>query len=194
MIPRDDLLMKVHLAFLAHGYEGMSMTTLASAAAISRRSLYNYFQDKEQAFRAVVRWGNARNIAKGQLAAAVAKAEGAGALDIVVTFMNSRFGDTRREASASPHAVELNEQVYKRCRDILIDVAVTGQERLAELLAELQEAGLMRWRAEYSPALLAQIFFDAARGVNQTLPPYPSVSLRARYREIFAALMGGVAV
>lgn len=29
MIPRDAMLMKVHLAFLAHGYEGMTMITLA---------------------------------------------------------------------------------------------------------------------------------------------------------------------
>lgn len=193
MIPRDALLQKVHLAFLAHGYEGMTMITLAEAAGLSRRSLYNYFHDKEQAFRAVVRWGNARNIAKGQMAAAAAKAEGADALEILVAFMDARFADLRREVSTSPHAVELNDQVYKRCRDILIEVAVTGQERLAEILIDLQDSGLVRWREGYSAAMLAQFFFDTARGVNQTLPPRPAVSLPERYREIFTALLSGVA-
>jgi AcrR family transcriptional regulator len=192
MIPRDALLQKVHLAFLAHGYEGMTMIKLAESAGISRRSLYNYFHDKQEAFRASVRWGNARNIAKGQVAAAAAKAAGENALEILVAFMDARFADTRREVSTSPHAVELNDQVFKLCRDILIDVAVAGQERLAEILIELRDSGLLRWRAEYSPAMLAQLFYDAARGVNQTLPPRPAVSLPERYREIFAPLLRGV--
>jgi hypothetical protein len=33
----------------------------------------------------------------------------------------------------------------------------------------------------------------AARGVNQTLPPQPATSLRDRYRNMFSALLGGVA-
>jgi AcrR family transcriptional regulator len=192
MVPRDALLKKIHLAFLAHGYEGMTMIELAKATGISRRSLYNYFSDKQAAFRASVRWGNARNIAQGQIAAAAAKAEGENALEILVAFMDARFGEFRREVSTSPHAVELNDQVFKLCRDILIDVAVAGQERLAEIFIELLEAGLLRWRAEYSPGMLAQFFYDAARGVNQTLPPRPAASLPERYREIFAPLLRGV--
>jgi len=66
------------------------------------------------------------------------------------------------------------------------------RERLAELLIELREAGLLRWRAEYSAAMLALFFYDAARGVNQTLPPRPAVSLPERYREIFTPLLRGV--
>ena len=193
MIPRDALLKKVHLAFLDHGYEGMTMIALAEAVGMSRRSLYNYFHDKEQAFRASVRWGNARNIAKGQMAAAAAKAEGLSGLEILVAFMDARFADTRREVAASPHAQDLNDQVYKRCRDILIDVAVTGQERLAEILIDLQASGLLQWRADYSAAMLAQFFYDTVRGVNQTLPPRPAVSLPDRYREIFTVLLRGVA-
>jgi len=193
MTPRDALMRKIHLAFLANGYEGMTMIALAKAADMSRRSLYNYFRDKEEAFRASVRWHNALNIAKGQVAAAAAKAAGGSALDILVAFMDARFGEFRREVSVSPHAVELNDQVFRRCRDILIDVAVAGQERLSEILIELEDAGLVRWRAGYTPAMLAQFFYDAARGVNQTLPPRPAASLPERYREIFAALLGGVA-
>jgi AcrR family transcriptional regulator len=193
IIPNDALMQKVELAFLAHGYEGMTMITLAKEIGMSRRSVYNYFHDKQEAFRAVVRWGNAANIAKGQMAAAAAKAEGASALEVLVAFMDARFADTRRAASTSPYAVELAEQVFRRCRDILVDVAVTGQERLAEILIDLQESGLVQWRPGYSPALLSQFFHDAVRGVNQTLPPRPAVSLPDRYREIFTALLGGVA-
>ncbi|HYP62831.1 MAG TPA: helix-turn-helix domain-containing protein [Acidocella sp.] len=190
--PRDAVMKKVHLAFLAYGYEQMTMIGLAKAADMSRRSLYNYFANKEEAFRAAVRWGNARNIASGQMAAAEAKAAGADALEILVAFADARYGGTRRELGKSPHAVEINDQAFRRCRDIMIDAAVAGQDRLADILLDLQEAGLVRWRENYSAAQLAQYFSDAARGVNQTLPPRPSISLRERYREIFAALLGGV--
>jgi AcrR family transcriptional regulator len=191
--PRDRLLQKLQQAFLDHGYEHVTMIALAEAADMSRRSLYNYFQNKEEAFRAAIRWGNQHFIALGQMAAADAKASGASALEILVAFSDARYGEFRRQLSASPHAVELNDQGFKRCRDIMIDAAVASQDRLAEILIELEEAGLVRWRENYTPAMLAQFFSDAARGVNQTLPPRPSVSLRERYREIFAALLGGVA-
>ena len=187
------MLQKLQRAFLAHGYEQMTMIGLAKAVDMSRRSLYNYFPNKEEAFRGAIRWGNAHNIAMGQVAVAHAKAAGASALEILVAFADARYGETRRELSASPHAVEINDQAFKRCRDIMIDAAVASQERLAEILLDLQEQGLVRWRPNYPAGLLAQLFSDAARGVNQTLPPRPAVSLPERYREIFAALLGGVA-
>ena len=70
---------------------------------------------------------------------------------------------------------------------------IAGQERLADILLGLQAHGLVRWRAGYTAAQLAQHFSDAARGVNQTLPPQPATSLHDRYRNMFAALLGGVA-
>jgi AcrR family transcriptional regulator len=191
-ITRDTLMKKVHLAFLAHGYEGMTMITLAKEIGVARSTLYNYFPDKEQAFRDVVRWGNALNIAKGQMAAVAAKAEGGDAVEILVAFMDARFADTRREVATSPYAIELNDQVYISCQDILLEVAATGQARLAALLVELQEDGLVRWREGYSPAMLAQFFFDSVRGMNLTLPPQPAVTLPERYRAMFSALLGGV--
>jgi AcrR family transcriptional regulator len=193
MTPHDLVLQKLKAAFYAHGYDGITMVELAEAAQVSRRTLYNYFDNKEAAFRAAIRWGNMRNIALGQLAAANAKADGASALEILVTFADARYGETRRELSASPHAAELNDEAFKRCRDIMIDAAVISQERLADILLDLQDSGLVRWREGYSVGLLAQLFSDAMRGVNQTLPPRPAVTLPDRYREIFAALMGGVA-
>lgn len=191
--PHDALLRKLQLAFFAHGYEQLTMIGLAKAADISRRSLYNYFSSKEEAFRACVRWSNARDITFGQAAAAGAKEAGATALEILVAYADARYGETRRELSASPHALEINDQAFRRCRDIMIDAARLGQQRLADILADLQEAGLVRWREDYTVAQLAQHFSDAARGVNQALPPQPATTIRDRYRDMFRALLGGVA-
>ena len=190
---QDTVLRKLQLAFFAYGYEQLTMIGLAKAADMSRRSLYNYVSSKEEAFRACVRWSNARDITFGQAAAAEAKAAGANALEILVAYADARYGETRRELSASPHALEINDQVFRRCRDIMIDAARAGQQRLADILADLQEAGLVRWREDYAAVQLAQHFSDAARGVNQTLPPQPAASIRDRYRDIFRALLGGVA-
>ena len=187
------MLRKLQLAFFAHGYEQITMIGLAKAADMSRRSLYNYFSSKEEAFRACVRWSNAHDIALGQVAAAEAKEAGASALDILVAYADARYGVTRRELSASPHALEINDQAFRRCRDIMIDAAIAGQERLADILLDLQTAGLVRWRAGYSAAQLAQYCSDAARGVNQTLPPQPATSLHDRYRNMFGALLEGIA-
>jgi AcrR family transcriptional regulator len=190
--PHDAMLRKLQLAFFAHGYEQLTMIGLAKAADISRRSLYNYFSSKEEAFRACVHWSNARDITFGQAAAAEAKEAGADALEILVAYADARYGETRRELSASPHALEINDQAFRRCRDIMIDAARAGQERLADILADLQEAGLVRWREDYTAAQLAQHFSDAARGVNQALPPQPATTIRDRYRNMFRALLGGV--
>jgi AcrR family transcriptional regulator len=191
--PHDAVLRKLQLTFFAHGYEQLTMIGLAKAADMSRRSLYNYFSSKEEAFRACVLWSNARDIAFGQAAAAEAKATGAGVLEILVAYADARYGETRRELSASPHALEINDQAFRRCRDIMIDAARAGQQRLADILADLQEAGLVRWREDYTAAQLAQHVSDAARGVNQALPPQPATSIRDRYRAMFRALLGGVA-
>ena len=138
--PHDAVLRKLQLAFFAHGYEQITMIGLAKAADMSRRSLYNYFSSKEEAFRACVRWSNARDIALGQAAAAEAKETGASALDILVAYADARYGVTRRELSASPNALEINDQAFRRCRDIMIDAAIAGQERLADILLDLQAA------------------------------------------------------
>ena len=191
--PHDIALRKLQLAFFAHGYEQITMIGLAKAADMSRRSLYNYFSSKEEVFRACIRWSNARDIAFGQAAAAAVKATGAGVLEILVAYADARYGVTRRELSASPHALEINDQAFRRCRDIMIDAAQEGQQRLADILADLQEAGLVRWREGYTAAQLAQHVSDAARGVNQALPPQPATSIRDRYRDMFRALLGGVA-
>jgi AcrR family transcriptional regulator len=40
--------------FLAHGYAATSMDRLAKSAGVSKATIYNHFQDKEQLFNAVI--------------------------------------------------------------------------------------------------------------------------------------------
>src|SRR5581483_2860885 len=52
--PTPVLMLKVEAAFLANGYQSMTMEQLAEACNFSRRALYFYFSSKSDAFRTVV--------------------------------------------------------------------------------------------------------------------------------------------
>jgi AcrR family transcriptional regulator len=54
--PGPDLMQRVHQTFLDYGYSGLSMVTMAKACGFTQRALYYYFNNKEAAFRAVIRW------------------------------------------------------------------------------------------------------------------------------------------
>jgi AcrR family transcriptional regulator len=51
---REAILKIAHEAFLASGYSGTSMSSIAARVGGSKATLYNYFQSKEDLFRAVV--------------------------------------------------------------------------------------------------------------------------------------------
>ena len=48
---REPLLSRLREAFLARGYEAITMIELARLVGLSRRMLYNHFSNKTEAFR-----------------------------------------------------------------------------------------------------------------------------------------------
>src|SRR5690349_5443182 len=123
--PPDRLMARLHQAFLDFGYEQPSMVGLAKACDVTRRTLYNHFSSKEEAFRGQLRWRHAMEIAAGLEAGARVLAEGGSVLDIIVAIMDQRYGMTRRDLEKSPHAVELNYTAFRRCRDVMSQSATT---------------------------------------------------------------------
>lgn len=164
--PGPDLLLRVDKAFLDHGYRRLTMLGLAEACGFTARALYYYFANKEQAFRATVRYHNEVSLRAGFSAGRALRADGGSALDVLAGIINIRFGATRHKANASPHLVELNAEVFKRCNDIVTAVAVSFEAELAKLIAELEGAGLMKLRTDVTPAQAAQAVANGARGVN----------------------------
>ena len=63
--PGRDLLLRIRESFLGHGYDSLSMVTIAKACGFTRRSLYNYFNSKEDAFRTLIRFDNIDFIQSG---------------------------------------------------------------------------------------------------------------------------------
>lgn len=178
-------------AFLEHGYEHLTMSTIASVCGLTRRALYHHFSNKEEAFRAWLRHSNETAVAAGFAAARGALEAGGDAVDVVTTLVDVRYGDNRRRLALSPHALEINDQAFRRCRDLMDDSARAFQAAFADLLVEMAGRRLFALRPEPSPDDLAQMLADGARGVNQSRPTASASELAARYRRMCAAILYG---
>ncbi len=186
-----ELMLRMRHAFLDHGYEGLSMVTLAKAGGFTRRSLYNYFSKKEEAFRATIRFDNRDFIAAGLSAGEQARREGGSAIDILTATLDARYGVARRLLSRSPHVLELNAESYRRGRDILIETALEFQAELERLLQGLQHGGDLKLDRAASIKLLAQMLADAGRAISNATPPIAEEDYTARYREMCQVLLFG---
>ncbi len=191
--PDPALLLRVETAFHELGYGAPSLADLAEACELPPDALDDYFDDKEEAFRAVVRYRNEVAMSTGLAAAREIKARGGNVVDMFGQIMNVRFGDLRRVVNVTRHLPELNVEAHKRGHDIIAAAAVAFQGEIAKLLVECQAAGLLRLRSYVTAERVAQALADGARGVNQHLPPIPPEALPARYREMCAFVLFGCA-
>jgi len=188
---REPLLSRLRDAFFNVGYEAMTMLALAPLAGVSRRTLYNHFANKEDAFRFLMRCDGDMAIEKSLQIAREKLEAGAKPLDIFVALMDARYADNRRRFAASKHALEITEKTFRIGRDIQIEHATTFQDEVAVLIGEMQKRGVLALKRGTSPADLAQMLCDGARGSNQTLPPIPIEKLPDRYRKVLGAILYG---
>jgi AcrR family transcriptional regulator len=191
MVTRLELVSRLERAFLDHGYENLTMTGLAKAVDVTRRTLYNYFSGKEEAFRFLIENVNAQAVEIGMAAGRAAQADGRDAVEILATILDTRYGNTRRRLARSPHALEINDQAFRRCRDIMIASAIGFQSELAGFIVELEASGILRVKPDVGAETLAQLLADGARGTNQSLPPIEPAKLHLRYRDMVGALLHG---
>jgi AcrR family transcriptional regulator len=189
--PRPDLLQRVNQAFLDHGYSGLSMMEMAKACGFTQRALYYYFSNKEDAFRAMIQHRNEEAIELGFAAGRTIRAKGGSALDILAEILDVRYGETRRRVMRSPHTVELNAEAFKRCRDNMIQSAISFQAELAELIFDLQNSRLLKLNGHFTAAQIAQGLADGGRAVNQALPPIEAEDFKGRYRQMTEMVLYG---
>jgi AcrR family transcriptional regulator len=193
LTPAPALLQSIRRAFHQHGFAGVTMVDIARECGFTRRALYHYFSNKEDAFRAVVRAENVTAMREGLAAGEVVRAAGGGAVDVVAAIMDRRYGNTRRFVEVSPHTVELNSIAFMLCRDIMIEAAVAFQRDLAALIAELVANGRMTLKPGFTLEEVAQTLSNGARGVNQALPPGDLDDLARRYRSMCRMILFGCA-
>jgi len=191
MVTRTELVSRLERAFLDHGYDQLTMIGLAKAVDVTRRTLYNYFSGKEEAFRFLIENVNQDAVEAGMTAGRAELAERRDPVAIFVTILDTRYGQARRRLATSPHAVEINDQAFRRCRDVMIASAIAFQAELAGLIAEMQIDGLLRLKPDIRPTDLAQLIADGARGTNQSLPPIEPDKLYLRYGSMVRAILYG---
>jgi AcrR family transcriptional regulator len=194
MQPSDEMMDRVRHAFFAHGFRELSMGGLAAACGYTRRNLYNYFSNKEAAFRALIQYTNAEQGRRGIEAGRALMAQNASALDVLTEVLVVRYVTVRHRLNRSPHAVEINTEAFRLCHDIMVRSASVFTNGLKSVIADLEKSGRLQMKAGTTHAQLAQMLGDGVRGINQALPPVPSGSLPARYRLMCQAILYGSAI
>jgi AcrR family transcriptional regulator len=193
MQPSDEMMARVRQAFYDHGFRELSMGGLADACGYTRRNLYNYFHNKEAAFRALIQYTNIDQGRRGIEAGRVLLEKNASALDVLTEILVVRYATIRTRLNRSPHAVEINTEAFRLCHDIMVATAAVFASALKNVIVDLQKAGRLQLNGSVTAAQLAQLLGDGVRGVNQSLPPVPSEALPARYRQMCQAILFGSA-
>src|ERR1700754_5203938 len=91
MQPSSEMMERVRTAFHAYGFRELSMGGLATACGYTRRNLYNYFSNKESAFRALIQFTNTDYGQRGIEAGRALLDQGASALDVVTDVLVVRY-------------------------------------------------------------------------------------------------------
>ncbi|MEM9652754.1 MAG: TetR family transcriptional regulator [Actinomycetota bacterium] len=89
--------------FSSNGYARTSMAAIAAAAGVSRPALYQFFENREDVFRSVLR----RTFSDANRAA-LAELEAEGTMSSRLDgFLQRRFGDTLELVASMPHGAEI---------------------------------------------------------------------------------------
>jgi AcrR family transcriptional regulator len=191
--PRLTIIHKIVPLFLAQGYYPVTMTGIADACGLTRRALYHHFRSKEDVLRVMLVAQNRLARDTADWAAQKTMARGGSALEVVSEWLDSRFGNTRRNIARAPGGEDLNRAAFSIANDILIEVSRETNARLTALLEELCRRGKLRLKPGRSAAELAEIIADGARGVNQQRPSIPASEIAPRYRRMAEAILYGIA-
>ncbi len=189
----DAMFGAIRRAFIEHGYLQITMGELAAECGLTRRALYHHFSSKEEAFRAQLVWRQMREMDDAVAAASHVLCEGGSGIDAVVKAVDAGFGSTQRELAISSKAIEFGNVVSRHCSDLVFEAGENFRVRLANLLRELEERGMLFVKRDFSAELIAELLVCAARGVNAGLPAFPVGELESRYQRMCESILFGCA-
>jgi AcrR family transcriptional regulator len=193
MTPSPELLGRVTKAFMDRGYQHMTMVALSESCGFTRRTIYNYFANKDDAFRAMFRHYNLDILDLAWRHAIAVREAGGSTLDILSGLLDIRYGDVWRLLKPSPHAAEIKGTAFSLCLDIMMEFAESFQHDLESFLDELVAEGRLEIKPAFTSAQLAQMLADGARGVNQIYPAGDIDTLSGQYRRTCEAILYGYA-
>ena len=139
MQPSAEMMVRVRKAFHDYGFRELSMGTLAAACGYTRRNLYNYFRNKEEAFRALVNFTNTERGREGLDAGRLLLEQGASAVDVVSEVLIVRYATVWRDLKKSPHVNEINDEAFRLCRDIMLRTSHVFHTGLKNIIVEFPD-------------------------------------------------------
>ncbi len=191
MVSRVDLVPSLLQAFIVHGFDAVTMGELAAAAKVTRRTLYNHFENKEDAFRFIVRTYVSKSIADAIAAGYAGIAAGQSPTEVLVTLFDVRFAAPRRLGAQSAHLAELRNLAITRCDDVISELSIDFIRQLGVLLSLMSERGLLRLKPDIPIEVIARSLADAIRGANYAFPAVPLDELTSRYRDVVTTVLFG---
>jgi AcrR family transcriptional regulator len=145
--------------FLAGGFARSSMTGIASAAGVSRPTLYKYFPEKEAVFKALSERIN-RDVYRDVIEAAARR----GSLEErLVAIIDARIGWVYRLMHGSIHGAELISEKNRICGGKVI----AANDRFAAFLASVLEPHLEGARG-YDAEAASRLLIAAVNGMIET--------------------------
>ena len=167
---RDTILEKALDVFVRYGYRKTNMEDVASAAGISRQTIYLHFKSKEALFRAGTEF-----LFDGALEAVEAALESDVPIDeSLVTAFDEWHGRFVEAFLNSPHI----DEIMEASGSLAGDAVAAKEERFVALLAgAIKRAGIRFDTVQLSPKDAASLLEATSRGYKH------SVASREEYRQ-----------
>ncbi|HEY8219247.1 MAG TPA: TetR/AcrR family transcriptional regulator [Methylobacter sp.] len=139
---RQAILDAATRAFIAHGYSGASMETIAEAAPVSKPTLYNHFKSKQDLFAAVIECRCEAFLSAFSSVQIESNDPVAGLSAIADAFIDLVYADEalqlyRLIIAEQQHFPELGKQIYRSGPEPVL-------RQMASYLAELNARGILK--------------------------------------------------
>ncbi len=176
-------------AFLADGFRGASIESIAAAAGVSRPTVYAHFADKEEVFRTIV-----AALHDDQLSAMRTAAEREGPIaEKLYDVLLARFAPFVALTSSSEHGGELLDENSRVCGDIATAARRHSAKLVEQVLEDASRQGELDLdRAGLTAAQAAGVVFDAALGAKENATVTPG-AYRRKLRRLVNVLLHGLA-
>jgi AcrR family transcriptional regulator len=189
---RLRLLESAATCFARSGYDATSMEEVAEAAGVSKGSLYDYFDNKEDLFYAVFDWMQRR-----QGEATIAQfVPGLSASEQILRGVDAAVAGMADEIGLYPVSLEVWAAAARsKTRGRFADVMRRLYAQYRALIAELLRAGQRNgeFAANLDVASLSAVLVGAIDGVLLQYWLDPTFDPRATAREFLLVLLAGIA-
>lgn len=153
--PRDERIEQIRRAaievFAANGYRRSSMALIAEAVGMSRPALYQYFDDREDVFRAAV----GMLLEEATDAALAALDEAPDLRTALSGYLQRGIADGYERLSSLSHAQEILEAQHEFAADVAADETARMRAGLVKAIERRVDVGSERRKAALDLLLLA---------------------------------------